>query len=141
LEYRSASTPIYRPPRVQAWLQDWGNNRRIHSLAQLGKEEAEIFKLHSDTGELVMYAAHHLVNVLSAFTVMIAVDVLILVHSVEIPREMDTAGINTILLDRVTAFVGTTLFLIVILVRLFTVSLTLTNVYRFDKWSQYMASR
>jgi hypothetical protein len=73
--------------------------------------------------------------------VMIAVDVLILVHSVEIPREMDTAGINTILLDRVTAFVGTTLFLIVILVRLFTVSLTLTNVYRFDKWSQYMASR
>jgi hypothetical protein len=110
LEYRSASTPIYRPPRVQAWLQDWGNNRRIHSLAQLGKEEAEIFKLHSDTGELVMYAAHHLVNVLSAFTVMIAVDVLILVHSVEIPREMDTAGINTILLDRVTAFVGTMFF-------------------------------
>ena len=90
-------------PRVQAWFQDRGNNRRSRSLSQLEKEDAAVRKLHDDTGELLRYGLYHLSETFGAVLVVICANLVLLGHSAQVDPNAVAVGLNVVTLDRIIA--------------------------------------
>lgn len=130
-----------RIDRILARYGRWANDQKTKTLTALDKQDAEIRRLHDDTGALLRYLCFQMAGIFYAS--MMATLVLFVAGYINpLTGSNDSAfGLTP---ERFNAITFAVIALVSILVGLLWAQVVLdkiTSVYRFEKWQEYVAKR